>query len=437
MNERRERSIQELYRDDPERADAIAFGRRGALKGAALAAMGGALGAAIPFAPNMPAGLLPAAFAQPTGSGPQMITFEGKQPLILLGDRPLVAEVPEHLLDDDVTPYERFFIRNNGLVPPAAGGDRMAWRVQVDGEVNTPLALTVGELESRFPQVTLRLQMECGGNGRSFYVPETRGNQWGNGAISCGEWTGVRLRDVLNAAGLKSSAVFTGHYGADPHLSGATDRPSISRGVPIAKALEEHSLIATRLNGRPIPHIHGAPVRLVLPGWPGSVSQKWLTRIWVRDREHDGPGMGATSYRVPIMPMVPGGRADNANFHDLESMPVRSVLTSHAHGTRLPAGTRTLAIRGQAWAGELSVRAVDVSIDYGASWQPMELGVAPNKYAWQRWRGSIAFPSDGYFEVWYRGTDSAGRMQPHVAPNWNPQGYGGNPVSRAAMLIGA
>ena len=437
MTENRERSIQELYRDDPERADAIAFGRRGALTGAALATMGGALGAAIPFGGNMPAGLLPAALAQPTGTGPQMITFEGKQPLLLLGDRPLVAETPEHLLDDDVTPYEKFFIRNNGQLPPALPGDRLAWRVQIDGEVNTPLTLTVGELESRFAQVTLRLQMECGGNGRSFYVPETRGNQWSNGAISCGEWTGVRLRDVLAAAGVKPSAVHTGHYGADPHLSGATDRPAISRGVPIAKAMEEHSLIATRLNGRPIPHIHGAPVRLVMPGWPGSTSQKWLTRIWVRDTVHDGQGMGGTSYSVPIRPMVPGGRPDNANFRTMESMPVRSVLTSHAHGTRLPAGIRQLAIRGQAWAGEQTVRAVDVSIDYGATWQPMQLAAPPNRYAWQRWQGSITFPSDGYFEVWYRATDSDGMMQPHVAPNWNPQGYGGNPLSRAAMLIGA
>jgi DMSO/TMAO reductase YedYZ molybdopterin-dependent catalytic subunit len=431
-----ERSIQELYRDDAERADAIAFGRRGVLRGTALATMAGALGAAIPFAPFMPRGLMPVAFAQPTGGGPQMITFDGKQPLILLGDRPLVAETPEHMLDDDITPYDKFFIRNNGQIPPPAA-DRAGWTVTIDGEVNTPLRLSVGELESRFPQVTLRLQMECGGNGRSFYVPETRGNQWGNGAISCGEWTGVRLADVLRAAGVKPSAVHTGHYGADPHLSGATDRPAISRGVPMDKAMEPHGLIATRLNGAAIPHIHGAPVRLVLPGWPGSVSQKWLTRIWVRDRHHDGQGMGGTSYRIPTVPMIPGGRTDGADFRDMASMPVRSVLTSHAHGTRLPAGTRALAIRGQAWAGEGAVRAVDVSIDFGASWQPMQVAPPPNRYAWQRWAGSVTFPTAGYYEIWYRATDDAGRMQPHVAPNWNPQGYGGNPVSRAAVLIAA
>lgn len=432
-----ERAIQELYRDDPERADAIAFGRRGALGGAALATMAGAVGAAIPFAPNLAGGILPVALAQPSAAGgPQVLQFPGKAPLILLGDRPLVAETPEHLLDDDVTPFERFFIRNNGQLP-AEATDRAAWRFTVDGEVNTPLSLTVGELESRFPQVTLRLQMECGGNGRSFFVPETRGNQWGNGAIGNAEWTGVRLADVLGAAELKPSAVYTGHFGADPHLSGATDRQAISRGVPIAKAMEPHTLIATRMNGAPIAHVHGAPLRLLVPGWPGSCSQKWLTRIWVRDREHDGSGMTGTAYRLPIVPMVPGGRADEANFRVMESMPVRSVLTSHAHGTRLPAGTRALAIRGQAWAGDRAVRAVDVSIDFGASWQPMQVLAAPNRYSWQRWQGSVSFPSAGYFEIWYRATDETGQMQPHVAPNWNPQGYGGNPASRAAVLIAA
>lgn len=432
-----ERAIQELYRDDPERADAIAFGRRGVLGGASLAAMAGAVGAAIPFAPNLPGGILPVALAQPSAAGgPQVLQFPGKAPLVLLGDRPLVAETPEHMLDDEVTPFDKFFIRNNGQLPPEAT-DRAGWRIAIDGEVNTPLSLTVGELESRFPQVTLRLQMECGGNGRSFFTPETRGNQWGNGAISNAEWTGVRLADVLAAAGLKPSAVYTGHFGADPHLSGATDRQAISRGVPIAKAVEPHTLVATRMNGAPIPHIHGAPVRLLVPGWPGSCSQKWLTRIWVRDREHDGSGMTGTAYRLPIVPMVPGGRADEANFRVMESMPVRSVLTSHAHGTRLPAGTRQLAIRGQAWAGDDSVRAVDVSIDFGATWQPMQVLAAPNRYAWQRWQGSVTFPSSGYFEIWYRATDSRGRMQPHVAPNWNPQGYGGNPASRAAVLIAA
>jgi len=437
-----ERSLRELYQDDPERADAVVWGRRGALKGAALASVGAALGGvAIPYAARMPAGLLPAALAQPAaggaqGGGPRMIRLEGKEPLILQGERPLNAETPETLLDDDVTPAARMFVRNNGQVPEPAA-DPKAWKLRIEGEVNQPLEISVGELESgRFAPVTRRLQLECGGNGRSFFSPETRGNQWGNGAVSCAEWTGVRLRDLLQAAGLKDSGKFTGHYGADPHLSGDPNRQALSRGMRIDKAVEEDTLVAFRMNGQPIPLLHGAPLRLLVPGWPGSLSQKWLTRIVILDRPHTGQGMGGTSYRVPVRPIVPGSSNDGRDFRDMESMPVRSVLTSLAHGTRLPAGTRQLDLRGKAWAGDRTVRAVDVSVDYGASWTGMRVDPPANPHAWQRWTGRVALPSDGYFEVWYRATDSDGLMQPHVAANWNPQGYGANPISRAAILVG-
>ena len=172
------------------------------------------------------------------------------------------------------------------------------------------------------------------------------------------------------------------------------------------------------------------------PGWPGSLSQKWLNRIWLRDKPHDGAGMGGTSSRVPVRPIVPGSTNNGADFADMASMPVRSILSSHAHGSRLPAGTRSLDLRGAAWAGDLSVRAVDVSVDFGASWVPMQVAAPANRHAWQRWQGRVALPSDGYFEVWYRATDSNGVMQPFAAPNWNPQGYGANPISRAAVLVG-
>jgi DMSO/TMAO reductase YedYZ molybdopterin-dependent catalytic subunit len=204
----------------------------------------------------------------------------------------------------------------------------------------------------------------------------------------------------------------------------------------IEKALDEDTLVALRLNGQPIPLLHGAPVRLVVPGWPGSLSQKWLTRIRVRDRPHDGQGMGGTSYRVPVRPIVPGSRDDGRDFRELESMPVRSVLTNLAHGTRLPAGTRRLELRGQAWAGDKAVRAVHASVDFGATWREMRVEPPANRRAWQRWSGHADLPSDGYFEVWYRATDEDGVMQPHLAANWNPQGYGANPISRAAVLVG-
>ncbi|MFC7738562.1 sulfite oxidase [Roseomonas sp. GCM10028921] len=429
-----ERSLAELYRQDPERADALAFGRRGALKGAALATMGAAVGGTIPFAVRMPAGLLPAALAQ-SASVPTL-RMDGKAALILLGERPLVAETPEILLDDDVTPADKFFIRNNGRIPERFAGDPKTWRLRIDGEVNKPLDLTLGELQSRFEPVTLRLQMECGGNGRAAFTPETRGNQWGNGAISNAEWTGVRLRDVIRAAEPKDTARFTGHSGADPHLSGDTSRQAISRGMPVAKAMEDTTILAWGMNGEPIPLVHGFPLRLITPGWPGSLSQKWLNRITLRATPHDGPGMGGTSYRVPVRPIVPGSTNDGKDFADIQSMPVRGLLTNIAHGSRMPAGTRRLDLRGHAWAGDLTVRAVHVSADFGAKWTEMRVNEPPNRHSWQRWTGAVELPSDGYFELWTRATDSQGQMQPHAAANWNPQGYAANAMARTAILVG-
>jgi len=434
-----ERSIEELYRD-PDRADALIFGRkpdvsrRGFLGGAGLAAMSAAVGGAIPFAANMPGGLIPAALAQEPPKGPQYLNFPGKSDkLVVLGERPLVAETPEQLLDDDTTPTDRFFVRNNGPTPePASNPD--SWKIVIDGEVNQKLELTLGELKSRFRPVTRRLILECGGNGRSFFTPQARGNQWTNGGAGCAEWTGVPLADVLQAAGVKSSAVYTGHYGADRSLADPT-KDALSRGVPIRKAMDASNLIVFAMNGQPLSNIHGGPVRLVIPGWPGSVSSKWLTRVWVRDKVHDGAGMGGTSYRVAIKPMVPGDRVDPDNFRDLESMPVRSIITSPANGTSFGKEVREVRLRGAAWAGDLTVRQVDVSIDYGATWQSAQLQDPKNPYDWQRWTATVRVPSEGYYEIWTRATDSRGTMQPHTAGNWNPQGYGANPMHRVAIKV--
>lgn len=433
----RERGLNELYADDPERADALVFGRRtgatrrGFLGGAGLWSMGALLGGPIVFEAFMPGGLIPAALAQ--GAPPKLLKMDGKAELVILGDRPLVAETPAHLLNDDVTPTDKFFIRNNGTIPDPAG-DPDKWEITVDGEVTKPLKISLGELKKRFRKVTLVLQLECGGNGRSFYEPKASGNQWANGGAGCASWGGVRLADVLQAAGLKPSAKYTAHYGADGHLADPS-KPSISRGVRLPKAMDPHTLIAFEMNGKPLPHIHGGPVRLVVPGWAGSTSQKWLTRIWIRDREHDGPGMTGTAYRTPIVPMIPGDKADPKNFKILESMPVRSVITNIAHGTKLAPKTRKIALAGKAWAGDHHVSAVYVSVDFGQTWQPAKVAPPVNRFAWQKWAIDVTVPSHGYYEVWSRAVDATGKSQPHVAPNWNPQGYGGNPYHRIAVLI--
>jgi DMSO/TMAO reductase YedYZ molybdopterin-dependent catalytic subunit len=393
--------------------------RRTMLKGAALATMSTTLpGAAM--AQNAPA-----------AKGPKLLEMEGKAKLVVLGDRPLVAETPAALLDDDVTPTDKLFVRNNGQFPEMPA-DAKAWKIKIDGEVNTPMEIALGDLMSKFENVTYQLMLECGGNGRSFFTPEARGNQWTNGGAGCPQWTGVRLADVLKAAGLKPSAVYTGHYGAEPTLAGETNKPTISRGMRLEKAMEPHTLIAFKLNGKDLPLAHGAPVRLVVPGWAGSLSAKWLTRIWVRDKEHDGPGMGGFSYRTPKKPIVPGSKGDDKDMAILEAMPVRSVITFPADGSKI-AG-RKIDLRGHSWAGDNEVKSVDVSIDHGTTWKPAKVNAPANKFAWQRFTATVELPSTGYYEVWSRATDTSGKTQPFAASNWNPQGYGANPVSHIRVL---
>jgi DMSO/TMAO reductase YedYZ molybdopterin-dependent catalytic subunit len=361
--------------------------------------------------------------------------LEGKDGLSLLGDVPLVAETPEELLDDETTPVARFFVRNNGLLPEPAT-DAEGWIFTVDGEVERPLSLSLAELKSRFPHKTFRMVLECGGNGRSFLTPKAEGNPWTNGGVGCAEWTGVSLADVLREASLKESAAFTGHFGADPDKHGSHEHQAMSRGVPIAKALEEHTLLVWAMNGEPLPFIHGGPLRLVVPGWPGSLSQKWLKRIWIRDREHDGPGMTGLSYRLPVHPLAPGQDSTNVETRIIESMPVRSIVTAPADGSRLPAGIGTIEVRGAAWAGDDAVARVEVTLDGGATWVGAAMTPPRNRYDWTRWKVSLTLPGDGFYEIFVRATDGQGRAQPFRAANWNPNGYGCNVMHRVSVTVG-
>ena len=396
--------------------------RRGFLRGAGLAAMAAMVGAAVPFHRNMPAGLIPAVFADE-------VVLVGKDGLTLLNDRPLNAETPPHLLDDPITPAPRHFIRNNGIPPSDVNPD--TWTLTIDGLVDRPMTLSIADLQSRFEVVTMALAIECGGNGRAFFEPPARGNQWTYGAVACSEWTGVRLKDVLAAAGVQPGVVYTAHVGADAHLSGQPDKLPISRGVPIAKAMTDNVLIAFGQNGGPIHPMNGAPLRLVVPGWPGSCSQKWLRRIHLRDVVHDGPKMTGTSYRVPRYKIEPGEKVDKENFVIIERMPVKSLITHPANGAAVG---RTVEVRGHAWSGDRTVAAVDVSYDFGATWMPAALAAPANDGAWQNFRANVVLPTAGYYEIWARATDSAGKMQPH-AIDWNPKGYLNNTMHRVALRV--
>lgn len=419
----------ELYEQNPDEADRLVFGRvpnanrRGFLKGAGLATMGAMVGASIPFHEKMPANFVPIALADEG-------EIAGKDGLIVLNDRPLNAETPPWLLDDPITPTNRLFIRNNGIPPEdtsAAG-----WKLTVDGLVDNPMTMTIDELKKKFDVVTYALTLECGGNGRAFFNPPARGNQWTYGAVGCSEWTGVRLSDVLKAAGVKANVVYTAHVGADAHLSGDPEKLPISRGIPIEKAMDEYNLIAFAQNGAAMHPMHGAPLRLLVPGWPGSCSQKWLKRIWLRDKVHDGPKMTGSSYRVPNRPVSAGEKVDKADFVIINAMPVKSLITHPRTG--LKTSDRSIEVRGHAWAGDRQIERVDLSIDFGATWIETSLDAPVNEHAWQNWKASVSFPQSGYYEVWARATDSKGVMQP-FAIAWNPKGYLNNSMHRVAVTV--
>lgn len=399
--------------------------RRRLLQASGFAA---ALGAPIPFLNRLPNGIIPVALAQSS------LDLAAQKPgLSTLGDRPLNMETPPHLLDEAVTSGARMFVRNNGLPPVVTDVDVRNWRLAIDGEVDTPLDLSIEDLKREFETVSFRLQIECAGNGRRFMKPAARGNQWSFGAISCADWTGVRLRDVLARAGVKSSAIYTAHYGADTHLSGDPDKEPISRGVPIAKAMEPHTIIAFAMNGGDIPALNGHPLRLIASGWPGSCSQKWLTRINLRNQVHDGAKMTGQSYRVPAYAVAPGTTVPDEDMQIIEAMPVKSLITAPKTGARVKAGD-ALEVRGHAWAGERDVSALDISVDFGASWKPAQLDPPANKYAWRQWRADIRFAEAGYYEVWARARDASGVMQPPIPPGWNPRGYLNNMQHRIAVF---
>ena len=403
--------------------------RRRVLAGLGAGGFSAALGLPIPFLDRLPRGIVPVALAQDI-SAAQL----DKEGLTLLNDRPVNLETPPHLLDDEVTPANRLFVRNNGLPPQLDAVTDQSWRLAIDGEVEAPLDLSIPDLKSRFENVTLQLQLECAGNGRKFFRPGASGNQWSFGAIGCPEWTGVRLKDVLEAAGVKSDAVYTAHYGADTHLSGDPGKQPISRGAPIEKALEPHNLIAWAMNGEDMPMLNGHPLRLIMPGWPGSCSQKWLTRITLRDRVHDGAKMTGQSYRTPNFPVAPGAAVDDVDMEIIRGLPVKSLITFPETGARTSPQSM-VEVRGHAWAGDLDVGALEVSIDFGATWQGADLSQPNNKYAWQRWRTQVSFPARGYYEVWARARDSAGVAQPPVPPGWNPRGYLNNMQHRIAIFV--
>lgn len=403
--------------------------RRNFVGKVALGAMSGIIGTEIVFGSSMPLEYMPLALQE---NDPYKMFAKDKE-MVVLNDKPWNIEAKAHLLDDRITPNKSMFIRNNGLIPENI--DAQNWTLTIDGEsVKQNKTYTLAELKSKFKKYTYQLTLECGGNGRNEFDPPAKGNQWTVGAVSCANWTGIRLKDLLEDVGIKQDAVYIGYHAQDLHLTRDPNKEPISRGVPMKKALMDETILAFQMNGKDIPLAHGYPLRLVAGGWPASVSGKWINRISIRNKEHDGEKMTGSSYRVPKNPVAPGEEVKDSEMAIIESMPVKSLITYPKSGALLESGT-TLKIRGHAWAGELEVSKVMYSIDFGATWNSCSLEKPINRLAWQHFSAGIQFPKKGYYEVWAKAIDSNGKAQPMLVPGWNPKGYLNNACHRIAVKV--
>lgn len=403
------------YLDRPSRRDFVA---RLAATGTALASAK-VLAQEAAKAPAEPAGTLP-------NSAVMAEKFPAMRPH---SERPLTASVTAEFQHFPATPNDRMFVRNNLLTPDI---DSAAHRLTVKGLVQKEVTFTVEELRKRFPVVRTQAMLECAGSGRTGFVPRPSGTPWPvTGGMGCPVWNGVRLSDVLRAAGVTSNAAHVAGQGGDFGVI-ATVAPVI-RSIPLAKAMEAHTLVVFGMNDGPLPKIHGHPLRLLVPGWAGSASTKWLHTLTVLDAPFKGTYMD-TSYRIPRVAVKPGEKMP-PDALVTEAWPVKSMITYPAPDAVFKVG-KPVAVQGRAWVGEGAIAAVDVSFDEGVSWQPATLAKAGDKYAWRSFSADYQPARPGYVTALARAIDDQGRMQPIVA-TWNPLGYFWNGIHRVGFLIEA
>jgi DMSO/TMAO reductase YedYZ molybdopterin-dependent catalytic subunit len=401
--------------------------RRGFVAGltgaGALAVLGGAPVRALaqekPAAPTAPAGTVPN----------ERVMAEKNAAMQMHSEQPLTGSLPAEHHNYAVTPNDRMFVRNNLFTPDL---DAAKHRLTIKGLVDKELVFSVDELRKAFPAVTLQGMMECAGSGRSSYVPNASGTRWlATGGMGCPKWTGVRLRDVLNAAGIKQGALHVSGQGGD-FGAVATAAPVI-RSIPMSKAMEANTLIAWGMNETPLPKVHGYPLRLVVPGWVGSASTKWLHTLTVLDAPFKGTYMDS-SYRIPRQPVKPGDRMPK-DAVSTEGWPVKSMITHPAPNAVFKAGAPVL-VEGRAWVGEGEIEKVELSFNEGVTWQRAAVEAGADKYAWRVFSYAYTARAPGFVTVLARATDDRGNMQP-IIPAWNPLGYFWNGIHRVGFMVEA
>lgn len=343
---------------------------------------------------------------------------------------PYNAEPPPYALADQaVTSLDTFYSRNHGAIPDL---DPSAWRLAVDGLVDRPLTLSLDELRAGFPERTLVATLQCAGNRRAGFVQvrDIPGEDpWGPGATSTATWTGVSLADVLASAGLRPGAAHIAFTAPDvSELAGP--REPYGGSIPTAKATAGEVLLAWAMNGRTLPRAHGAPLRVVVPGWIGARSVKWLQRVTAQV-EPSGNYFQAVAYRILPAESDPD-RARPGDGISLGSVALNCAILGPAAGARLRRGL--VEVTGYAYAGDdRAVARMDVSLDEGRTWTQARLAPPDGPWAWQHWRVTVDLP-EGETAITARAWDTTGATQPEQARHlWNPKGYANNSWDRIAV----
>lgn len=368
--------------------------------------------------------------AESTGQD-TLIALPGKRPLIKRSFRPPNFETPLAELRRPFTANDAFFVRYHLASIPEV--DPRSWRLRVGGaSTNRPLELSLDELKRDFEQVSLAAINQCSGNRRGLFTPRAAGVQWTYGAMGNALWRGVRLRDVLNRAGVGRDALEVVLDGADRALLPGT--PDFVKSLPVDRALDENTLIAFEMNDQPLPHWHGAPARLVVPGWTATYWVKHLGEIRIEPKAFDGFWM-KTAYRVPTNAFA-GARftsQQTAETTPITQILVNSLVTSHTGGERLARG-RPAELSGWAWDGGSGIQTVEVSVDEARSWRAATLGKAPSAFAWRGFRLPLDTSRQGPLHIAVRATGRDGARQPEkLTPN--PSGYHHNIVQTLTLEV--
>jgi len=329
-------------------------------------------------------------------------------------DDPYNAETPLERLDGRIVPVGDFFVRSHFAVPVIAPE---RWRCAVDG-----VTLDLAALKT-LPSRKLAVTLECAGNGRTLLTPAVRGAPWRLGAAATAEFEGVPLREVLKRSNLAAGATEVLFTGADSGSVPDGRTVTFERSLPIDVARDPDVLVAWGMNGAPLDPHHGAPVRLVVPGWYGVASVKWLVGIRALAAPYAGY-FQSENYVYRGSPAVPDGTP-------VARARVRSMIASPEDGARVKAGT--IEVKGSAWSGEGPIARVEVSANGGATWSDATLGKALSPHAAVPWTAKLAV-SSGSPELLSRATDAAQNVQPDSAP-WNALGYGNNSVQRVRIVV--